>query len=307
MSTRALLDGERQRVEHWLPATLKQVEAAMHAPRISVIGLAVIALTGCDRSAEQVSATQAPADRSPAAQTPAAATPAAAAPDELAWARAAIERNPSLEVLAVDSAAGVITLRDRDSGEVQAVQLADLAAVPVASLAAAPSHDAEAATPPEAVAESSDAAAADTLGYTVERSGGQVRVTGPGVSIVSAGAPAAASAPRDAGRVTVDPIICEGPRVLQLNDRHIFVNGDAVIARGGCQLHITNSRIAASGTGVVIRDATVLITNSEIEGKASSFDAGADARVVLRSATLRGAMRREEGSEVQDQGGNQWN
>lgn len=273
----------------------------MRAPRIPVIGLAVMLLGACDRSAEQISTAQAPLDQSPAVQAP-----VATAPDEMSWARAALERNPNFELLAVDSAAGVITVRYRHSGEVQAVRLADLAAVPVASLAAAPSHDADAAAPPAAVAESTDAAAADTLGYTVERSGGQVRVTGPGVSIVSAGAPAAPSAPRDAGRATVDPIICEGPRVLQLNDRHIFVDGDAVTARGGCQLHITNSQIAASGTGVVIRDATVLITNSEIEGKASSFDADADAKVVLRGATMKGAIRREEGAEIQEQGGNQW-
>jgi hypothetical protein len=271
----------------------------MRAPRISLIALAVIVLAGCDRSAEQASTTQPPADQSPAAAAQVAATPAAAVPAEMAWARAAIERNPRFEVLAVDDEAGVFTLRDVESGDVQAVQLTDLAAVPLTSLASM--------SQPAAVSESAEAApAADELPYTVERSGGQVRVSGPGISIVSGGAPAAASATRDAGRVTVDPIICEGSRVLQLNDRHIYVDGDAVIARGGCQLHITNSRIAASGTGVVIRDATVLITNSEIEGKAASFDAGADARVVLRSATLKGAMRREEGAEIQEQGGNQW-
>jgi hypothetical protein len=299
MSTGERLDGARFRVEHRLPATIQQVEAAMRAPRIPVIGLAVIWLAGCDRSPEQAAITPEPTDQAVVAQAPVAATPAAATPGEVAWARAAIERNPKFEVLAVDDEAGVFTLRDVESGDVQAVQLADLAAVPVASLASLP--------PPEAVAESAEAApAADELPYTVERSGGQVRVSGPGISIVSAGAPAAAGASRDAGRVTVDPIICEGPRVLQLNDRHIYVDGDAVTARGGCQLHITNSQIAASGTGVVIRDATVLITNSEIEGKASSFDAGEEAKVVLRGATLKGAMRRDEGAEIQEQGGNQW-
>jgi hypothetical protein len=145
------------------------------------------------------------------------------------------------------------------------------------------------------------------LDYKVERSGDQVRVSGPGVSIVSAGSAAAATAARDTGRSTVDPIICDGPRVLQLNDRRIFVDGDAITARGGCELHITNSRIAASGRAVVIRDAVVHITNSEIEGAAASFDAGADAKVILQGATLKGAMRREEGAEVQELGGNQWN
>jgi hypothetical protein len=144
------------------------------------------------------------------------------------------------------------------------------------------------------------------LAYEVERSGDQVRVSGPGISIVTAGSAAPAAPAREAARDTVDPIICDGPRVLQLNNRRIHVNGDAVTARGGCELHITNSRISASGTGVVVRDAVVHITNSEIEGAAGAFDAGADARVILQGATLKGASRRAEGAEVQELGGNQW-
>ena len=151
-----------------------------------------------------------------------------------------------------------------------------------------------------------DAAATPSLDYTVERSGDQVRVSGPGLSIVSAGTAAAATGKADAGPKTVDPIICEGPRMMQLNDRQISVDGDAITARGGCELHITNSRIVATGTGVVVRDATVHITNSEIEGARASFDAGPGAKVFLQGATLKGTTRRDERAEVQEQGGNRW-
>jgi hypothetical protein len=151
-----------------------------------------------------------------------------------------------------------------------------------------------------------DAAATPSLDYTVERSGGQVRVSGPGLSIVSAGAGAAATGKADAGLRTVDPIICEGPRMMQVNDRQISVGGDAITARGGCELHITNSRIVATGTGVVVQDATVHITNSEIEGARASFDAGPGAKVFLQGATLKGVTRRDERAEVQEQGGNNW-
>jgi hypothetical protein len=151
-----------------------------------------------------------------------------------------------------------------------------------------------------------DAAAAPSLDYTVERSGGQVRVSGPGLSIVSAGTAATPTGKADAGAKTVDPIICEGPRMMQVNDRQISVDGDAITARGGCELHITNSRIVATGTGVVVRDATVHITNSEIEGARASFDAGAGAKVFLQGATLKGVTRRDERAEVQEQGGNRW-
>ena len=50
----------------------------------------------------------------------------------MAWARAALERNPNLEVLAADTAAGVFTVRDRATGEIQTVKAAELAAMPVA-------------------------------------------------------------------------------------------------------------------------------------------------------------------------------
>jgi hypothetical protein len=231
----------------------------------------------------------------------------------MAWARAALERNPNLEVLAADTAAGVFTVRDRATGEIQTVKAAELAAMPVAPPSTAvavgeATPQVPAAGDSAAVGEVSaaDAAATPSLDYTVERSGGQVRVSGPGLSIVSAGAGAAATGKADASPKTVDPIICEGPRMMRLNDRQISVDGDAITARGGCELHITNSRILATGTGVVVRDATVHITNSEIEGARASFDAGPGARVFLQGATLKGATRRDEHAEVQEQGGNSW-
>jgi hypothetical protein len=150
-----------------------------------------------------------------------------------------------------------------------------------------------------------DAAAEEpALDYTVERSGGQVRVTGPGLSIVSAGT--AAPAPEAPPPRNVDPIICEGARMLRLNDRRISVDGDAVTARGGCELHITNSRISATGTGLVVRDATVIVTNSEISGGEASFDAGAGSKLILQGATLDGTTRRDERADVQELGGNRW-
>lgn len=251
-------------------------------------------------------------------EPPAAATAAVDAPSaEMAWARAALERNPALEVLAADTTAGVFTVRDRASGEVRTVKVAELAAVPVSMLAArAEEPSAAVEVPAEAAAVADGAVPAEEpapaagvepeLAYKVERNGGQVRVEGPGVSIVSATGPAATSAVADTGPRTVDPIICEGDRVMQLNDRRVVVTGDAITARGGCQLHITNSRISATGTGVVIRDATVHITNSTVEGGTSSFDAGPGARVFLQGATMKGATRRDEGAEIHEQGNNQW-
>lgn len=255
----------------------------------SILPAAVLVLAACQRAEEP-----------PVAETPVAQPSGGGS--ELDWARSALERNPNVEVVATDRVAGVFTLRDRDSGAVTTVKLADLAATPVAALE-------EAAVPevPETVTQAAPAPAEEpALDYTVERSGGQVRVSGPGVSIVSAAAPAAASSAAETGPRAVDPIICDGERVMQVNNRRVVVTGDAITARNGCQLHIINSRVTGTETGVVIRDATVHITNSTIEGGTVSFDAGAGARVFLQGATMKGPTRREGDAEVHEQGNNQW-
>lgn len=250
---------------------------------------------------------------------------------ELAWARAALERNPNIEVVATDSQSGVFTVRDKSSGDVSTVKLSDLAAAPVAQLSAnaraaspaepsAPAAEPEPATDlasPAEVEEQATAAASATgtagastppvePNYTIERSDAGVKVSGPGISIVSTGRQGPTSAKGEAGQRTVDPIICEGRRMVHLDNRRIFVDGDAVTAREGCELHITNSRIVASGTGLVVQDATVHISNSYIEGTAGSFEAGVGAKMYMRDTTFSGITRRDSFAQITEQGGNQW-
>lgn len=279
---------------------------------------------------------------------------------ELQWARAALQRNPNVEIVAVDSQAGVFTLRNSHTGAVQAVGLNELAAAPMERLerandspaaptpgelahenavtpatqsggdaavspatqareATAPARDApavpsESATPPmSAVPEpalpmqpaASAAAVAPAKPYTIERNGDQLRVSGPGISVVSAGARSAAGQDSRTQHA-VDPIICEGPRLLHVDNRDIYVDGDAIVARGGCELYITNSTVIGARTGLVVQDAMVHIANSRIEGDTASFEAGSTARLFVRGSTFRGVPRREEGAAVQDQGGNRW-
>ena len=247
---------------------------------------------------------------------------------EMQWARIALERNPQIEVVATDAQGAVFTIRNKSTGDVVVVKLSDLAAAPIAQFtastptptaAAAASVPAPASTPDSAPTPAADAQApatavqaetptpaADVQNYTIERSGGQVKVSGPGVSIVSSGTGTNASAPGEPGQRKVDPIICEGQRMVQLDNRTIYVDGDAVTARGGCELYITNSRIIASGTGVIVRDAVVHIYNSYIEGAAGSFEADGRAKMYVRGSTFHGLSRRDSLASVQDQGGNQW-
>jgi hypothetical protein len=248
---------------------------------------------------------------------------------QLGWAREALDRNPNIEVVAVDSAAGVFTIRSKSTGEVSAVPVTDLAAAPIAQLAqpaappatvsanppatAAPAPAREETPPPAAQptmpAERPGATASIPAGfdpsYTIERSEGQVRVSGPGVSIVSSG-PASTSASTATTSAATDPIICEGQRLLHLDGRTLNVDGDAIVARDGCELHITNSRIVGSRMGVLIQDATVHIANSHIEGATASFEADGRAKVFVRNSTFQGLSRRDQLAQVQDQGGNRW-
>jgi hypothetical protein len=258
-----------------------------------------------------------------------------ASAQELAWARAALERTPNLEIVATDSQAGVFTVRDRASGAVHAVKATELAAVPLALLsradvaagAATPSVD---TTPDSGAAESTatpatedptvaaatpslEDAAADMAGlptsepdsrYKIERHDGRVKVSGPGVSIVSGSAAPPPSAKGEPGQRTVDPIICDGQQMMHLDDRDIYVDGDAITVRNGCELYITNSRIVAAATGVVVRDGVVHISNSYVEGAAASFDAKGDARLYVRSSIFQGLSRRDAIAMIDDQGGN---
>jgi hypothetical protein len=245
---------------------------------------------------------------------------------ELNWAGDALKRNPTIEVIATDATAGVFTIRFKDTGEVRAIKLNELAAVPVTSLVAArptatseaqpattptsapsePTAPRAASVPSAASTAATQTPAANSPSYTIERAGGQVKVSGPGVSIVSTGATTVSAGEGNPGQRAVEPIICEGRRMLHFDNRDIYVDGDAIVARGGCELYITNSRVIASGTAVVVQDATVHIANSTIEGSAASFEANDSAKVYVRSSTFQGLPRRAERAVVQDQGGNQW-
>ena len=246
---------------------------------------------------------------------------------DVAWARTALERNPQLEVVATDTDARTFTVKHRGSGAVQVVSLDKLAAIPVTDLTggsttapavapaaapeAAPSAPAQpvaAAPPTSAPPAESDASpsAPGESSYTIQREGGQLRVSGPGVSIVSANAASSRTAAAADTAAADSPIVCEDGRFLHLDRRNIRVNGTAVIARNGCELHITNSTIDATGTAISAMDATVHIANSEVSGQAASVEASGRAKLFVRSSTFRGIARRNDPAEINDQGGNTW-
>lgn len=144
---------------------------------------------------------------------------------------------------------------------------------------------------------------------------GHVLASGPGYTIKAAdskgAAPrrAAASGPTSAAALERlhDPIICQGDRFLQIDNRNLQFDGDAVSAEDGCEIHITNSRILAKGVGVQARRANVHIENSDIEGDSGSVAASDGAQVYSASSTFKGLRRREDSAAFHDLGGNAWN
>jgi len=289
--------------------------------------------------------------------------------DEMTWARAALERNAQLEVVATDPQARTFTVRLKDSGELRVIPLDQVVAGPAfraaatkavgeapvrsdtasalspaaetgaAAGATAPANIASAAAttstpaantpkelelPPVEAEEpprpelAQSAAPPQQTGPHAESAAdakpGRVLASGPGYSIKasgSRGATARVSALTTSRGTPVerlhDPIICQGSRLLHIDNRNLEFDGDAVTAEDGCEIHITNTHIIAKGIGVVARAANVHIENSQIEGDSGAIDASEGAQVYAESSTFKGLTRRLESSAFHDLGGNVWN
>jgi len=271
--------------------------------------------------------------------------------DEMNWARAALERNGQIEVVASDAQTRTFTVRVKDTGEVRIVRVDQLvgatAAAPTAAVtpAAAPVSEetrettaatAASAAPPVGADTSTAAPASPSVptpqasgahmlqsgpGYSIEAASGtqgaHPQSSGPGYSITPAAGAAVASTSgrarlRDAGVTSAaiekrrEPIICQGSRLLHIDNRNLEFDGDAVSAEDCCEIHITNSHISATGVGVLARHANVHIDNSLIEGDAGSIDASDGAQVYAENSHFIGLSRRDS-STFHDLGGNIWN
>jgi hypothetical protein len=143
--------------------------------------------------------------------------------------------------------------------------------------------------------------------------GGRVIVKGPGYSIVATSpesgnqGASAQTKVTDAPLETLhEPIVCRGQRVLNIDNRDIRFDGNAITAEDGCELHITNSRISAGGIAIRVRDASVHIENSEIRGGKASIDAAGEAQIYAEASTFKGAARRLGQAAIHDLGNNNW-
>jgi hypothetical protein len=279
--------------------------------------------------------------------------------DQMSWARAALERNSQVEVVAADQQSHSFTVRVKDTGELRVVRADQLIAQPPGTVIAAAQPAAAAPAPVTAAATAAPASApaateaepepaqygeaarpAEPVYARSAAPGGRVLESGPGYSIQAAGAAPAAAKPAEnqllqsgpgysikagaaAAPVAVrtrdtsvtsaalerrhEPIICQGDRMLHIDNRNMQFDGDAVSAQDGCEIHITNSHITATGVGVQARAANVHIDNSLIEGDAGSLDLSDGAQAYAASSHFKGLSRRLDSASFHDLGGNIWN
>jgi hypothetical protein len=269
--------------------------------------------------------------------------------DEMGWARAALERNSALEVVAADPKTHTFTVRDKATGAVSTIRADAVVGAPTVAASSAPAVSAapspaaapatlssappaaaapaESAAAPPAPSDSAPAAMAQaehaqstslapqSATIAAESASGRVLESGPGYTIKAASATVAANGAgaRDSGITSAplerryEPIVCQGARLLHIDNRNLAFTGDAVAAEDGCEIHITNSRISATGVGVSARAANVHIDNSMIEGDQASIDASEGAQVYAESSHFKGLSRQLDSAGFHDLGGNIWN
>src|ERR1700733_3001546 len=252
--------------------------------------------------------------------------------NDLGWAQASLERNGNLQVLSVDPKARAFTVRVKGSGELRIVRADEIvgslpsiepvsketpqAPEPAPVRAANPPPPPEPAEhPPVSEAQIAPAPApTHTLAQMSEGPG--VLKAGPGYVIKRTltkdnARPGFAPADLVTRGIAVerrdDPIICQGARFLRIDSRNLEFEGDAISAENGCEIHITNSRIAARGVGVSAHAANVYIENSSIEGQTGAIAASDGAQVYAEASNIRGVNRGLTTESLHDLGGNVWN
>jgi len=252
--------------------------------------IATLGLVGCSREA-------------PPAATLAAGEAVDAA--TLHWAREALVRNPELEVVATDPN-GTFTVRMRQGGELRTIRMDELIAAPPAE---APGGEVQGAPgvesgPDASATETATPAAPPADAITVTRADGRVNISGPGVSIASADASGARGAQAEPRRA--QPIVCQGGRLLRIDNRTIEFDGDGLIVEDGCDLYLTNSRVRASGTAITVTRGKVHIVNSDVQGGRGSIDASEGSQVFLSDTAIDGLQRRFDTAQIHDLGGNRY-
>jgi hypothetical protein len=230
---------------------------------------------------------------------------------EIDWARAALARNPAIEVVSADEKARAVTVRDKATGALRTVRVDELVAEPPAASGAATDSAATAApaaAAPAAVAQSgaaagaaggssvpapgepaaapgagpaADSAAGPAAGtgagagrneYAIERDRSGVHISGPGVSITSSGGSGAAGAGGTASS-SVSPGAGARSGAVEMP---VERRSEPLRCQGAKFLRLDNQRLAFAGDGIVAeRGCELYLTNSRVEALGTAIVADA--------------------------------
>ncbi len=238
---------------------------------------------------------------------------------EVEWARSALARNPAYEILATDTSAGVFTVRDTASGEVQTLRVEDLVATPISAAknAQAPAQPAPAAAPAPAPDTDSAAPATDAAPGTepeteaqttelvaIERANeGSTIVEGPGFSIKRGSEPAAPE--NDNGTLEgpgysitrTDPSKRQAAPRAEPTASAAERRSDPIICQGDRLMRIDGETLDFSGDALIAENGCDLyITNARIRAGGVGIIAR-QARVHIVNSEIGGTLGSYEASD----------
>ncbi len=239
---------------------------------------------------------------------------------EVEWARAALARNPAYEILATDTSAGVFTVRDTASGEVQTLRVEELVATPLASAKdvasskksqsaaqpapAAPAPEAEPAAPASDTAPAVDPQQQTTELVAIERSNeGSTLVEGPGFSIKRAGDAPAASASQGTIEGPGYSITRHEPSARQASPRaetqaaNAERRAEPIICQGDRLMRIDGETLDFSGDALIAeKGCDLYISNARIRAGGVGLIAR-QARVHIVNSEIGGTLGAYEASD----------
>jgi hypothetical protein len=224
----------------------------------------------------------------------------AAGQGELDWARAALERNDALQVVATDAQTKTFTVRIKSTGELRVVRLDQIVAAPAGADAARPA----AAAPSAAAATEPSAAPASTAPSGTSAPAEAQNSSSPAAATASPGEPAKAPESAPAAQAEA-PRPAPGPRseaVTSAAPGHVLASGpgysikaadakaaptsnrpsaaapvsdaavehrhDPIVCQGADLKHIDNLNVEFDGDAVIAEDGCEIhITNSRIRAR----------------------------------------
>jgi len=239
---------------------------------------------------------------------------------EIDWAKAALARNPTLEIISTDEASGTFSVRDTTTGTTYKLQTQELMAGPVPSKLAQ-NHGAAtpapaAATPAEPAAATPETGAGQTTAsqanasqageVAAARGTGHSLAEGPGYSITR-GATQESTAPQPSMEGPGYSITRESPaaRQSELNAEAIASGAekrtDPIVCQGDRLMRIDGETIEFTGDAVIAENGCDLyISNASIRAGGVGIIAR-QARVHIVNSTIggsRGSYEASEGAEI---------